>query len=111
MIFLTRAMGALQIPIDTYHRSQSNKERSIVLNQPTRDEIFDPKQEFSPVSLSSNKQLKKARAVNPVYWIWKEDKIKRVTVDYENSSLKNILNSNQAGNNLNSKFIVNDCCK
>ena len=33
VIFLSRLMGALQIPIRTYHRSQSGKEGSIVLNQ------------------------------------------------------------------------------
>ena len=60
-------MGALQIPIGTYHRSQSGQEGSIVLNQATRDEMLDPKKEFSPVSLRSNKQLRKAREVNPVY--------------------------------------------
>ena len=35
VIFLNRAMGALQIPIGTYHRSESGKEGSIVLNQAT----------------------------------------------------------------------------
>ena len=92
VIFLNRHMGALQIPIGTYHRSESGQEGSIVLNQATRDEMFDPKKEFSPVSLRSNNQLKKARAVNPVYWIWEEDKIKRVRIDSEDNSLKNRVN-------------------
>ena len=81
-------MGALQIPIGTYHRSQSGKEGSIVLNQATRDENFDPKKEFLPVSLRSNKQLRKARQGNPIYWIWNEDKIKRITTNSEGSSYK-----------------------
>ena len=51
VIFLNRAMGALQIPIGTYHRSESEKKGSIILNQATRDELFDQRKEFSPVSL------------------------------------------------------------
>ena len=81
VIFLNRPMGALQIPIGTYHRSQSGKEGSIVLNQATRDETFDPKKEFSPISLRTNKELRRARELEPVYWIWTEDKIKKITVD------------------------------
>ncbi len=69
VIFLNRAMGALQIPIGTYHRSESEKEGSIVLHQATRDDMFDQRKEFSPVSLRSNKQLRKARQAYPVYWI------------------------------------------
>ncbi|MDA9746397.1 hemagglutinin, partial [Prochlorococcus sp. AH-736-K20] len=34
VIYLNRSMGALEIPIGTYHRSISGKEGSIVLNQP-----------------------------------------------------------------------------
>ena len=74
IIFLKRPIGALQIPIGTYHRSQSGEKGSIVLNQAIRDEMFDPKKEFSPVSLRSNKQLMKAREVNPIYWIWEGGK-------------------------------------
>ena len=86
VIFLNRAMGALQIPIGTYHRSESEKEGSIVINQATRDKNFDPKKDFSPVSLRSNKQLRRAKETNPVYWVWTGDKIKRLTVDSEDSS-------------------------
>ena len=93
VIFLKKAMGALQIPIGTYHRSQSGKEGSIVLNQATRDEIFDPKKEFLPVSLRANKQLRTAREANPVYWIWEEDKIKRITLNSENSYLNERIKS------------------
>ena len=74
-------MGALQIPIGTYHRSESRKEGSIVLNQATRDNAFHQTKEFSPVSLRSNKQLRKVRQVNPVYWIWEEKRIKRLKPD------------------------------
>ena len=41
VIFLNRAMGGLQIPIGTYHRSESGTEGSIVLNQATRDDKFE----------------------------------------------------------------------
>ena len=34
VIYLNRSMGALEIPVGTYHRSISGKEGSIVLNQP-----------------------------------------------------------------------------
>ena len=88
VIFLNRPMGAIEIPIGTYHRSESGQKGSIVLNQATRDEIFDPKKEFSPVSLRSNKQLRKAREINPVYWIWKENKIARIKVKAEDPSIK-----------------------
>ena len=74
-------MGALQIPIGTYHRSESGKEGSILLNQATKDNSFDQTKEFSPVSLRSNKQLRKARQAHPVYWIWEDDKIKRLKID------------------------------
>ena len=53
-------MGALQIPIGTYHRSESGKEGSIVLNQANRDNAFDQTKEFSPVSLKSNRKSRKA---------------------------------------------------
>ena len=60
VIFLNRPMGALEIPIGTYHRSEPGHEGSIVLNQATRDANFDPKKEFSPVSLRSKNTLRKA---------------------------------------------------
>ena len=70
-------MGALEIPIGTYHRSISGKEGSIVLNQPRRDESFDPSKEFIPQKLDKV-SLIKARKSPPVYWIWENDQIKRV---------------------------------
>ena len=81
VIFLNRAMGALQIPTGTYHRSESGKEGSIVLNQATRDDAFDQLKEFSPVSIRSNKQLRKARQAHPVYWIWEKDRIKSIKIE------------------------------
>ena len=36
-------MGALQIPIGTYHRSESVEKGRIVLNQAIRDNAFDKK--------------------------------------------------------------------
>ena len=74
-------MGALQIPIGTYHRSRSSKEGSIVLNQAVRDIKFNPENEFRPVSLRDRKDLKEAHKRNPVYWVWEKDKIKRIKFD------------------------------
>ena len=77
VIYLNRSMGALEIPIGTYHRSISGKEGSIVLNQPTRDKFFDPAKEFIPQKLDQI-SLIKARKTPPVYWVWENDQIKRV---------------------------------
>ena len=70
-------MGALEIPIGTYHRSISGKVGSIVLNQPKRDKFFDPAKEFIPQKLNKI-NLIKARKSLPVYWIYENNKIKRV---------------------------------
>ena len=92
-------MGALQIPIGTYHRSESGKAGSIVLNQATRDNAFDQTKEFSPVSLRSNKQLRNARQAHPVYWMWEEEKIKRIKLDCKdfckNTNLESIVSTNK----------------
>jgi len=77
VIYLNRYMGALEIPIGTYHRSISGKEGSIVLNQPKRDKFFDPAKEFIPQKLDKI-NLIKARKSPPVYWIFENNKIKRV---------------------------------
>ena len=74
-------MGALQIPVGTYHRSISNEDGSIVLNQAVRDEKFNPENEFIPVSLRDRKDLQEAQKKNPVYWVWEKDQIKRVKLD------------------------------
>ena len=42
---------------------------------------FDQTKGFSPVSLRSNKQLREAKQAHPVYWIWEEERIKRVKPD------------------------------
>ena len=80
VIFLNRFMGALEIPIGTYHRSISGKKGSIVLNQSIRDKFFDPNKEFIPHKLE-NASLIKARKSPPVYWIWKNEKIKRIILN------------------------------
>ena len=84
LIYLNQKMGALQIPIGTYHRSVSGSKGSIVLNQAVRDENFDSSKEFVPVSLRERPDLKAAKAVDPVYWIWEGDQLKRTKL---NSSL------------------------
>ena len=70
-------MGALEIPIGTYHRSISGKEGSIVLNQPKRDKFFDPAKEFIPQKLDKINFIK-ARKSPPVYWIYENNNINRV---------------------------------
>ena len=77
VIYLSRSMGALEIPIGTYHRSISGKEGSIVLNQPKRDKFFDPTKEFIPQKLDKI-SLVKARKSRPIYWIYENNQIKRV---------------------------------
>jgi len=80
VIYLNRSMGALEIPIGTYHRSISCKEGSIVLNQSTRDKFFDSAKEFVPKKLDE-KVLIKARKSQPVYWIYENNQIKRFSFD------------------------------
>ncbi len=41
----------------TYHRSWSGEEGSIVINQAIRDDEFDAKTEFIPVSSAQNEDL------------------------------------------------------
>ena len=81
IIYLNRSMGALQIPISTFHRSISNNKGSIVLNQAVRDEKFNPENEFAPVSLRERKDLQDAKEKDPVYWVWEKDQIKRIKLD------------------------------
>ena len=78
VIYLNRSMGALKIPVGTYHRSISGKEGSIVLNQPKRDDFFDPAKEFIPQKLDKI-SLIKARKNPPIYWIYENNQIKRVS--------------------------------
>ena len=92
IIYLNQAMGALQIPIGTFHRSISNNDGSIVLNQAVRDENFNPEKEFTPISLRERKDLQEAKGKDPVYWVWEKDHIKRVKFDPIKSSNK-VLNT------------------
>ena len=61
VIFLNRAMGALQIPIGTYHRSESGKEGSIILNQATRDDMFDQKKRVFTCKLKIQQAIKESQ--------------------------------------------------
>tara|TARA_B100001029_G_C14869445_1_gene343702 strand:- start:435 stop:677 length:243 start_codon:yes stop_codon:yes gene_type:complete len=71
-------MGALQIPIGTFHRSISGKDGSIVINQAIRDKRFEPSTEFDPISIKKRPDLQKAKSVDPIIWLWKDGKIKRI---------------------------------
>ena len=75
-IYLNRYIGALEIPIGTYHRSISSKKGSVVLNQSKRDNFFDPNKKFIPQKLR-NESLIESRKSSPIYWIWESNKIKR----------------------------------
>ena len=77
VIHLQRVMGALQIPIGTYHRSISGEEGSLVLNQSFRDDDFDYSTEFIPVSLRARADLQLLRKVRPWIWSWKNGHIQR----------------------------------
>lgn len=77
VVQLVRAMGALAIPVGTYHRSVSDAGGSLVLNQAVRDPEFDFATEFVPVSLRDRADLQAARAVPPWVWSWHEGHIRR----------------------------------
>ena len=51
IVKLNRDSGALRIPLNTYHRSVSGEEGSIVINQAQRDDLFETNREFRPVSV------------------------------------------------------------
>ncbi len=89
VIYLNQKMGALQIPIGTYHQSVSGSEGSMVLNQAVRDRDFDPNKEFVPVSLRDRADLRKAKAADPVFWFWDDGKIRRLKLGHASSSKKN----------------------
>ncbi len=57
IVHLNRSSGALVIPKRTYHRSWSGEEGSIVINQAIRDDEFDDKTEFIPISAAQNEEL------------------------------------------------------
>ncbi len=90
LIYLNRKMGSLQIPIGTYHQSVSGREGRIVLNQAVRDRGFDPSKEFIPISLRDRYDLRKAKAAEPIFWIWDDGRLRRFTVDSVSSSGKKV---------------------
>ncbi len=90
VIYLNRSMGALEIPIGTYHRSISGKEGSIVLNQPKKSKFFDPTKEFIPRKLNKV-SLIKARKTPPVYWFWENNQIKRVRFNPIEREIKSLI--------------------
>ena len=59
IVHLNVQSGALIIPRETYHRSVSVEEGSIVINQAKRYDGFDSTQEFIPVSAAEVKRLYK----------------------------------------------------
>ena len=59
IVHLNVQRGALIIPRETYHRSVSGEEGSIVINQAKRYDGFDSTQEFVPVSAAEVKRLYK----------------------------------------------------
>ena len=59
IVHLNVQSGALIIPRETYHRSVSGEEGSIVINQAKRYDGFDSTQEFIPVSAAEVKRLYK----------------------------------------------------
>jgi hypothetical protein len=77
VVHLERAMGALQIPRDTFHRSVSGPEGSLVLNQPERDAGFRFDTEFVPVSLRDRPDLQMLRESAPWIWCWRDGHICR----------------------------------
>ena len=54
---LNRQSGALLIPRNTYHRSISGENGSIVINQAKRYDGFDASKEFIPRSFAINPDL------------------------------------------------------
>lgn len=77
VIELERAMGALEIPIGTYHRSVSPAQGSTVLNQSIRDPEFDFHTEFIPVSLRDRPDLERLLQTHPCLWTWSNGHIHR----------------------------------
>jgi hypothetical protein len=57
IVHLDRFSGALTIPKETFHRSYSGEEGSILINQAIRDPIFNPETEFVSVSAANHSQL------------------------------------------------------
>ena len=81
VIYLKREMGALQIPIETYHRSISGQKGSIVLNQAIRDKLFNSEKEFKPINIKNKLELINARKEIPIIWYWDKGKVNKVKED------------------------------
>ncbi len=77
VIYLKRSMGALEIPIWTYHGTISGKEWGIVLNQPIRDKFFDLKKEFILQKLNKLSFIK-ARKSPPYIGFGKNNQIRKL---------------------------------
>lgn len=77
VVELERAMGALEIPIGTLHRSVSGPQGSVVLNQAQRDAAFSYATEFIPVSLRGRPDLQQLLQVPPWLWSWRNGHICR----------------------------------
>lgn len=57
IVHLNRSSGALVIPTNTYHRSISGENGSIVINQAIRDDLFKSNTEFIPISAAEDNEL------------------------------------------------------
>ena len=57
IVHLNLQSGALVIPTNTYHRSVSGENGSIVINQAVRDDLFRAEKEFIPVSAAEDIEL------------------------------------------------------
>ncbi|KAH0488709.1 MAG: hypothetical protein KVP17_004612 [Porospora cf. gigantea B] len=67
IVYLDKTEGALHIPVNTYHRSVSGTEGSLLVNHAIRDDVFDASTEFVPVSTSEDLELGRIlREVTPV---------------------------------------------
>ena len=54
-IYLTPELGALEIPVQTFHRSYSCADGSILINQAKRDSLYNEDTEFVPTRPSLGK--------------------------------------------------------
>ena len=69
IVKLNRDSGALKIPLNTYHRSISGEEGSIVINQAQRDDLFETNREFRPVSVVKNEKLNNIlKTIKPIIY-------------------------------------------
>jgi hypothetical protein len=59
IVHLTKSSGAVIIPVNTYHRSISGEDGSILINHAVRDDKFNVNTEFIPVSAAEDEILYK----------------------------------------------------